>query len=62
MLWIILPNLIDLMKLTHQNKITLNDIISLIISFIGITGYLPATIVGVAISIGDLITQRLVVH
>lgn len=56
-LWIILPNLIDLMRLTHQNKISLNEIIAMIISFIGITGYLPASVVGLLMSIGDLVSK-----
>ncbi|MCJ7448233.1 MAG: hypothetical protein MUO72_11100 [Bacteroidales bacterium] len=55
MLWIVLPNLIKSVGSPSLEKFTATDILLIIVAFIGITGYLPAALVRLAMNLKDFI-------
>jgi len=50
LLWIILPDLVNSISRQSSTSFTFKDVLILILAFIGIMGYLPVALVGLAFS------------
>jgi hypothetical protein len=53
-LWILLPNLIQCFKYQATNDLSMKDIILFLIALIGVSGYLPLLLFGIAKSANEL--------
>ena len=56
-LWLLLPNLINSFCNNDINIFSFGDLLLLIISFVGITGYFPITVVGIALGLNNIVLK-----